>query len=581
MFSSRGNRILVLLFCFAAAAAFGVSAYDSNSNSPTYVPPGLHLVDPTFLAHDWWLQGASHYHAAFFALVALLDRLGVVEPALGLLNIVVVAGFLYVSYMLAREWRSRQPGLALAFFVAMFFATNSFVSVGASYLFSQSLQPSAISAAATAIALLCFVRRRWGSAGLCLALAGVFHVNFLLVNAPLFGIAYLIAALLDRKAGFMAVKPVLWGGLWLMLPSLVVLVGFMPLILSVERDVVDSSVSEKADWIFFQFAVPFHYLPLTYLPHFVGLLTWELLGAAWTPIAVPAPAQRRIVWALQAAFAVVIWGATALTTVVFVNEVSRLYFWRLAPFVAMLSALLTIVGYLRFIPDDAGEMIRPRGLVPVLTFGLAVAQVGSVGNGISLQARLLELAVLFVLAGVAVLGWLGWASERRKFLAGATWVAALLAVAATALTLRDYDDRGRYSLIVHTDAAKDENALYAFVKNSTPVNSLFVVPPRGLDYFRLCGQRAVVVDWKALPLNKMMVLDWYDRLKNISGTINPKDISAVSAGYLALDASRLRALRDNYGITHAVLGVRQSVHDDNWREIYRNGQFYVLEYIPH
>jgi hypothetical protein len=135
-------------------------------------------------------------------------------------------------------------------------------------------------------------------------------------------------------------------------------------------------------------------------------------------------------------------------------------------------------------------------------------------------------------------------------------------------------------LIVPRNAAKDENALYAFVKSSTPRDSLFVIPPVGLDYFRLCGQRAIVVDWKALPLNKSMLVEWYNRLEDISGTTEPAEIAAVHQGYLTLDGNRLRALREKYGITHAVLKVSQSIHDKDWREIYRSGKFYVLEYDP-
>ena len=58
--------------CLFGGLAVGVSGFSSDSNHPTYLPPMLHYLDAGYLAKDWWLASARHYHFAFFAIAAVL-----------------------------------------------------------------------------------------------------------------------------------------------------------------------------------------------------------------------------------------------------------------------------------------------------------------------------------------------------------------------------------------------------------------------------------------------------------------------------------------------------------------------------
>jgi hypothetical protein len=581
MSDARLRWLLTILICVATGLAFGLS-YGYGSNHQVYVPPGLHLADPSFLAHDWWLTSTVHYHWAFSVLVAVLAQLNVVPWGLALLNVAAVAGSLFVCHLLFRRWIARWDLLALALLASLFLLTQSFQSVARTYLFTSSLQASSVSTVATLAAILCLVKARYGWSALWLALGGAFHANFLLINLPFFGLAY----------GFMRLPqwrnlPQHWRA-WgkevtiLLGPSLLVVIATLPLIFSITDQTNDPETVAIARFALFEFAAPFHYLPRTFLMNFVELLGWQILGVAWTSWAVPEPSQRRVIWALQLALFVLLWGATALTTVVFIEPVSRLFFWRLAPFAELLAALLIIAGTLRALCSQPSE----RTLLRLWPLGLSVI-------GILLIALLLRYRVgvtdpiaamqLLIIAGmVGAVGvhwwWSALLAPIRRIPAVAIFASvALLWLAATALSATPEG----FSLLVRTAVMYNEETLFAFVRNNTPVDAQFLIPPNpNMRFFRLKAERAIVVDARTVPFGDASLAEWYHRLEAVSGTERPSNLAAVLAGYYCMDEARLTRLRVLYGVTHIVLPAKQVFSANGWREIYRNGAYQVLEYQP-
>jgi hypothetical protein len=135
----------------------------------------------------------------------------------------------------------------------------------------------------------------------------------------------------------------------------------------------------------------------------------------------------------------------------------------------------------------------------------------------------------------------------------------------------------RYNLIMTTTRQADEAELYDWVREHTSPAARFVTPP-DLHGFRLNARRAIVADLKALPFDRPQLLEWYHRLEAISGTNGPQSMADVIEGYQGLAESRLAVLRQQYGITHAVLRVGAPVGSfTHWTEVFRNGAFIVLE----
>ena len=127
---------------------------------------------------------------------------------------------------------------------------------------------------------------------------------------------------------------------------------------------------------------------------------------------------------------------------------------------------------------------------------------------------------------------------------------------------------------------RDDAGLFNFVRLSTPKNAQFLVPP-DLEHFRLEGERAIVVDFKGLPMNKAGQIEWYQRLEHISGTIHPKNMDVVRHGYLTLDARRLEKVRCEYGVTYVVLRAGQPLSAPGWNDVFRNNSFRVMSYREH
>lgn len=582
---SPRNRLIAWVLCLIGGIAVGVSRFNSVSNHPTYLPPGLRYLDPTYLAGDWWLNVMPHYHYAYFALTAALDRLGILEVGLALLNVVTVAGALYAGYRIVVLLRAAHPLACLALLVATFLVTATFFSVGTTFLFMQSLQPSSVAAATTLAAILAFLEERPLRCGLWLGLGGLFHVNYLVLNVPLFGMAFALKAVIEGNPRHLLSRRSMIELVQMFAPSLLLIAINLPVLLSIQRDVLSPAAGAEADWIFFHFAVPFHYYPLDWLGKLPVLFGWQALGLLWTIRAVPDPAQRQAVWALQLAFILVLWTAIALTTLVFVAPVARLLLWRLAPFAEFLAALLIIVGAVRLLSSGGEKQGLASRDSRVLLWTIAVLAVltpfipgadDPQFTGIYPPGPMV-LGLLFVF--VAVRLWTTVALPWNKTIA-APVLLGLIGLCAAALPVND--ERSRYSLVLssQTPEARDEDAVFAFVRRSTPADAQFLIPPT-LDMFRLQGQRAVVVDFKAMPVDRPTLIEWYRRLAAISGLAHPANMAAVYRGYQTLDPSRLEALRRRYRLSHVVLLKSQPMTPDGWHEIYRNSGFRVLTYRGH
>ncbi len=567
-----------LILCLLGALATGLSGYDGQSNHPTYLPPALHYLDPEFLANDWWLTSAVHYHVAFFALAVVLAKIGPLEWGLALINIGIVAAALFACFRILERFQLRLLLPAFATLVALFLATRTFYSAGDSYLFSATLQPSAIAAAATIWALVALLAGRFGACGVLLAAGGLFHANFLMVNLPFFCLAYLFAKIdLARPRTLLQRSSLVELGR-IAGPSLLLLACFVPLILALTQESLTATQAAESDWIFFHFAVPFHYLPSANIGSYLTLAAWQGLGAIWTGIALCDPRRRRLLWAVQGSLALILWGATALTTIVFIPQVSRLFLWRLAPFAVLISATILVAGIFRVLGSAhlSHSKLR-RGLVLLASAFLTLVLTVPVGG---LKGQILPVQpvapVFYAVALLLLLVALRWfASDARPV---RKWEAASLAGALLVFGFLAHpgeDQRSRYSLVLSTPNEQAETELFDFVRRSVPADAQFVIPPE-LAQFRLRTGRAIIADFKALPLNRLGLLEWYRRLEDISGVEHPAGVMAVRIAYGSMDAQRLALLQAKYGIDYAVFRSEMTNSPPGWKEVFRNESYRVL-----
>lgn len=109
-----------------------------------------------------------------------------------------------------------------------------------------------------------------------------------------------------------------------------------------------------------------------------------------------------------------------------------------------------------------------------------------------------------------------------------------------------------YSLADHRDMRAETARAAA---KHTPPDAVFVTPP-AFGVLRIIGERALVVDFKLLPLQDEGMREWRDRIRVVYGEVQGGGFTALHAleqAYRATTDVHLRELRDRYGATHAVL----------------------------
>src|SRR5262249_27630446 len=118
-------------------------------------------------------------------------------------------------------------------------------------------------------------------------------------------------------------------------------------------------------------------------------------------------------------------------------------------------------------------------------------------------------------------------------------------------------------------------SLFAWCRNSTDANAIFAVPPE-LSAFRLEARRAVVVDWKCLPLLPRDQLEWLRRHEQQSGGLISSGADAIR-GYAAMDARRAARLSRDFGAEYIVIPFQSSsTREQGMTEVFRNSHYRVL-----
>ena len=124
--------------------------------------------------------------------------------------------------------------------------------------------------------------------------------------------------------------------------------------------------------------------------------------------------------------------------------------------------------------------------------------------------------------------------------------------------------------------AMDEQVLFDWCRARTDRGDIFIIPPM-LGDFRQGAQRAVVIDWKCMPILPKDTIEWYRRLADECGT-EFDSCSQAEAGYAGMNTERARRLADAYGARYLI--VDRSTHKgnlDRLRCVYNRAGFAVFD----
>lgn len=607
-------RIEVLPGTFAIAFAMTLTlcirGYQfGGSNHNVYLIDALHQASGgRLLANDWFTTGTLQYHAVFGVLTRNLFRMGIVEPAF-------LVGQLILIFLMHLGWFRlvrRLGGTRMTYLlsVLLFYLMAGGVSLGVyEFLQDQAFLPSNIANVAMLWGIYFWLSRKPGWAGVWLGVAGLFHLNHAIVAIGLWGAlnawkmwdAFWSAGAPANRPGerpAASQAPTLrqrlaatihsdnTRGFWI--GSLMVLgisIGNIAVALSaVWAQQKGMSLQEVVD-LYVNLRHPHHYAPRTWplalwiffllpIPLAVWACWWRLGGAAKRSEteSAPADASERYAW-LQAA------RVFALITLLLVTSLLAAGFWFHSETLIKLS-LYRFTIYMKLLACiGTAYMIYNAGIwnrrhVRIALIGLPVA-----------MAVILLALLLSWRSGIAAIEWVSAFLWRHRGTAGlAVVLCGVLAVyeliyalpwrrwrhdllhaaGIVAMAVVIYFAWGRWlGVQVLPDDEPPYLALCEWAKRNTPVDAVFLVPPDEQS-FRLHAERAIVVNFKGVPQLNGELVEWKRRLQDVLAMTDLTNLrrptlddvlDAIRERYAALPAEHLIQMAHRYG-ARFVISVR-------------------------
>lgn len=552
------NFIILAISTLATVSVFGLG-YGSD-NHHTYLIHGLTLIDPDFLSGDWFAHRTRHYHDQFSVILIAINFLGL-PISTGTVAIEVIVRILsfHAIYKITTTLTDRN--LLFSYLSVLFLILlEGTQSVANTYIFSPTLQPSSFGSVFLLYSFLFFLQKRFLPSGLCAALGGGMHTNFLILAFVVFAISHL----------FLGTK-----GLWERLFSQFLC---MAVVLSIKvpflLEIMSYDSGQTADYIFQFIRSPHHYVPNSFLFDFILFFGWTLLGISGIQ-ARPSTKQNKQFLALYFSILGLLVISTFLTTIVFIPAVSKLFFWRLAPFFVLLSQIAfiaSLAGNASRHRNTGGSQSKPKiflwllGILLICTWYLRTYSLFS----INILALTFSLAVLSFLFFGRRIPWPSHQGLYNSKFSRCILLGGFAFFLIFQLTTVFFDR----STLINGSPGEQETTLYRWVK-TTSASSRFLIPP-DLISFRLHGERAVVVDWKSTPIDPEGLIQWYERIKDIAGTQEVYSLADAKHGYSEMDLARLRLLTKKYDLTHAVLYPKESRVIDTLPIVFKNRKFLVV-----
>jgi hypothetical protein len=333
-----------------------------------------------------------------------------------------------------------------------------------------------------------------------------------------------------------------------------------------------------------RFRAPHHYLPSHFRPQdFVttGLFitATAIALARWSRSESPVNASLLLVPLLIVPGACVI--GTVFTEVWPARLVFTLQPFRLLSIVKWVGYLLIACQLAHYLQRPPNAVARPlaalsllssAGTQPLVTtavFALVgffdrlpfapsarlVVVVMGIGSAL-LWVMFGSLSEILFLAGALGLA-MAWFGGTRLVKASGTAMAAALGV-ALALNASGRPPIALEPLVpvFDFDGLRDAEAEAARgAAANTDVEAIFVVPP-AFGILRLVGRRALVVDFKAIPLQDGAMREWRERIRFVYGEVEAGGFPALARldqAYRAVTDSHLLRIAGRYGATHALL----------------------------
>ena len=121
-----------------------------------------------------------------------------------------------------------------------------------------------------------------------------------------------------------------------------------------------------------------------------------------------------------------------------------------------------------------------------------------------------------------------------------------------------------------------------WARDSTEIDAIFAVPP-GWDHFRSQAQRAIVVNFKAVPFHQPYMTEWFTRLLDLAPITPPQRggaqfIAALDSAYMSLPPPEIQQLATKYGVDYIVR--QKGTGPDGFEPVYQAAPWTVWRIKP-
>lgn len=538
------NRWLVPAGVTAAAIGFALAngMQYGRSNHWQYLLHGLHAADPNFLKSDWFATQTESHHRLFNIVVRLAASTGRPEVVLGLLNGAAGLCFAFSLYFIVARFANRPlVPFALVLLLAAGVPING---LGDSNILLPYFVPSVFGGVMLLAALACLLYSRDAAAGLLAAAGCAMHANYLMLVGPL----WLLVFLLDGSGRTRH------RAAWLIVPWMAAWIPHVGYFLAMLRDPAPSAEARR---IFWDVYAPFHYRPLTWnwrdYANFSILLVGGLIAAVESRIAF-GQRPRTIVAALASVVALGAIGTIGWP----VDPITAVFTWRLAPFLTLFALIAIALAA----TEGGASPLRRLALAVIMAMVLRLSNMPITSCAAVIAASAFTIVFNRIEKTATP-------SRTRLITAIGLGITCFVAAMLARYGLWRRDMFGR----AYPPA---EESLFGWCRENTDRDAVFIIPPN-LTPFRLEARRAVVIDWKCMPLLPHDQIEWMRRQERLAGRQVNSEADAM-VGYAEMDAPRAMLLARDFGCRYLVVDRKLGgACPQTLRRVYSNGRFDIFE----
>jgi glycosyltransferase 2 family protein len=469
-------------------------------------------IYPDFLLGDWFTWETTHYHTTFAWLIRgvhwLVGQQGL-PYAFFSLHLLTLAGVAAGLWQLARAakfgWFAAVFALFAVAFVRAYGVAGAIVNHG-------TLLPADMALPMVLLGMAAWLRREFLRAGLWLGLAGLFHANFAVLGPLVIGLAELPHATKNRA--YKDVAYLAGGYLVLAWPNIFVIV----------MSFLFGDATPQALEILFHVRSSHHYAPA--LGSIVDVWWLVVLAVAGLPVWMAKDDEivghpvRMLTLAL-----VLTQVLAAVATWLEWNTVVRLFFWRLSVPLGLILALAAGAAIKRAVLTRRVEYLLFCLGAFILVIGFAAKGTIKVwpeyelkGFGTLIPALIPLTIIALSIARLKSYKWARWATGGLAL--ATTFGIGLVAIPGAVIPEKmavNWEKAYEKATELHEveigprEIRSRYIKIYDWVRQNTPSDALFLIPPGNMD-FRLRSMRGVYVDWKCCPMKGDEIIEWRRRM---------------------------------------------------------------------